>query len=163
MGINNMDIDSNVFELAGPMPSVYTCEGENISPPLNFKNVPAHAKSLVLIMDDPDAPDPKAPKMTWDHWLLYNMPSTTKGLPEKVATNHLPAGTLLGLNSWKATGYGGPCPPIGSHRYYFKLYALDVMLPDLHQPNKTQLLKAMEGHVVSEAQWMGTYQKHSTK
>lgn len=154
-----MEIDSNVFEFSGSIPAIYTCEGKDISPPLNFKNIPAQAKSLVLIMDDPDAPDPKAPKMTWDHWILYNMPSTLKGLAEKLDPNHLPEGTLSGLNSWNKTGYGGPCPPIGRHRYYFKLYALNVVLPDLNKPNKAQLLAAMKDHVIDQAEWMGTYQK----
>lgn len=154
-----MEIDSNVFEFSGNIPVVYTCEGEDISPPLNFRNVPEQAKSLVLIMEDPDAPDPKAPQMTWDHWILYNMPSTLKGLAEKSNSGNLPEGTLSGLNSWNKTGYGGPCPPIGRHRYYFKLYALNIKLPDLNNPNKQQLLAAMKDHVIDKAQWMGTYQK----
>lgn len=154
-----MEMDSTVFELGGSIPSIYTCEGEDISPPLNFKNIPIEAKSLVLIMDDPDAPDPDAPKMTWDHWLLYNIPTTAKGLPERVEIANLPEGTRLGLNSWGKTGYGGPCPPIGRHRYYFKLYALDSVLPNLDKPNKEQLLEAMKDYIIEEVQYMGTYQK----
>ncbi|HEV2173328.1 MAG TPA: YbhB/YbcL family Raf kinase inhibitor-like protein, partial [Nitrospira sp.] len=110
-----------------------------------------------LIVDDPDAPDPAAPKMTWVHWVLYNLPPTSDGLQENVKT--LPAGTKEGLNDWKRTGYGGPCPPIGRHRYFHKLYALDTMLPDLKQPTKAKLEEAMKGHIIRDAQLVGTYQK----
>jgi len=136
---------------------VNTCEGANVSPPLAWGDVPAGAKSLVLIVDDPDAPDPGAPHMTWVHWVLYNLPANCRELPEAVQT--LPAGTLEGVSDWKRTGYGGPCPPIGRHRYFHKLYALDVVLPDLHRPDKKQLELAMRGHVLAEAQLVGTYQK----
>lgn len=156
-----MEIESTAFEASGEMPAIYTCEGKNISPPLEFKDVPKETKSLVLIVEDPDAPDPKAPKMTWDHWILYNMPSTLKGLAENEHPKDLAEGTLSGLNSWNATGYGGPCPPIGRHRYYFKLYALDKVLPDLESPDKKKLLEAMKGHVIKEAELIGTYQKKS--
>ena len=128
-----MFISSNVFEPGGAIPKAYTCEGRNVSPPLNWKDVPAAAKSLVLIVDDPDAPDPAAPRMTWVHWLLYNLPADGSGLSE--ALDALPGGCLEGVNDWKRTGYGGPCPPIGRHRYFHKLYALDVVLPDLEKPN----------------------------
>ena len=110
-------------------------------------------------MDDPDAPDPKAPKMTWVHWVLYNLPASASGLPEAVAPSALPSGTKEGKNDWKRTGYGGPCPPIGRHRYLHKLYALDEVLPDLGRPTRAQLLKAMEGHIVGGAELIGTYQK----
>jgi hypothetical protein len=112
---------------------------------------------LVLIVDDPDAPDPAAPKMTWVHWVLYNLPPKSDGLPEGAKT--LPAGGKEGVNDWKRTGYGGPCPPIGRHRYFHKLYALDTVLPDLKQPTKAKLEEAMKGHILSEARLMGTYQK----
>ncbi len=135
---------------------VNTCEGANVSPPLAWGDVPAGAKSLVLIVDDPDAPDPGAPQMTWVHWVLYNLPANCRELPEAVQT--LPAGTLEGVSDWKRTGYGGPCPPIGRHRYFHKLYALDVVLPDLHRPDKKRLELAMRGHVLAEAQLVGTYQ-----
>jgi Raf kinase inhibitor-like YbhB/YbcL family protein len=108
-------------------------------------------------VDDPDAPDPAAPKMTWVHWVLYNLPADCTGLPKGV--KQLPAGTREGLNDWKRTGYGGPCPPIGRHRYFFKLYALDTVLPDLGTPTKEKLLQAMQGHILSQAELMGTYQK----
>jgi Raf kinase inhibitor-like YbhB/YbcL family protein len=109
------------------------------------------------VVDDPDAPDPHAPKMTWVHWVLYNLPPSAPGLPEGV--RDLPAGTREGVNDWKRTGYGGPCPPIGRHRYFHKLYALDVVLPDLGWPTKAQLEKAMEGHILAQAELLGTYQK----
>lgn len=114
-------------------------------------------KSLLLIVDDPDAPDPAAPRMTWVHWLLYNLPTNSCGLSE--AVHALPGGCLEGLNDWQRTGYGGPCPPIGRHRYFHKLYALDVVLPDLDKPKKGQLEQAMQGHILAEAQLIGTYQK----
>jgi hypothetical protein len=126
---------------------------------LQWHDTPAGTKSLVLIVDDPDAPDPKAPKMTWVHWVLANLPAESHGLPEGVATAQLPKGTVEGLNDWKRTGYGGPCPPIGRHRYFHKLYALDTVLGGLRQPTKAQVEKAMQGHVLAQAQLVGTYQK----
>ena len=154
-----MQIASSAFAESQSIPRQYTCEGSDASPPLAWSGVPPAAKSLVLIVDDPDAPDPAAPRMTWVHWLLYNLPPGTSALPEGVARGALPAGTLEGLNDWRRTGYGGPCPPIGRHRYFFKLYALDRLLPDLGRPTKAALEKAMQGHVVGEAVLVGTYQK----
>jgi Raf kinase inhibitor-like YbhB/YbcL family protein len=153
-----LTISSPAFSDHSGIPRRHTCEGEDLSPPLAWAGVPAGARSLVLIVDDPDAPDPAAPKMTWVHWLLYNLPADIGGLTEDVGT--LPAGTLEGFNDFKRTAWGGPCPPIGRHRYFHKLYALDVVLPDLKHPTKTVLEKAMAGHVLAEAQLMGTYQKH---
>ncbi len=152
-----LSISSPAFQDGGGIPSKYTCEGEDISPPLSFAGAPAGARSLALIVDDPDAPDPAAPKMTWVHWVLYNLPPDATGLEEGV--RRLPSGTLEGVNDWRRTGYGGPCPPIGRHRYFFKLYALDVVLPDLHAPTKADLERAMQGHVLARATMMGTYQK----
>lgn len=152
-------IDSPAFPPDGPIPAVYTCEGRDRSPPLHWQDAPAGTKSLVLIVDDPDAPDPKAPKMTWVHWVLANLPADSKGLPEGVAAAQLPKGTVEGLNDWKRTGYGGPCPPIGRHRYFHKLYALDTVLPNLRQPTKAQVEKAMQGHVLAHTELVGTYQK----
>ena len=120
---------------------------------------PAGTKSLALIVDDPDAPDPARPKMTWVHWVLYNLPADSRGLPEAVEPGGLPAGTLEGKNDWKRAGYGGPCPPIGRHRYFFKLFALDTVLPDLRTPTKAELEQAMQGHVLEKAELMGLYQK----
>ena len=154
-------LTSSAFENGSEIPTIYTCTGEDHSPPLSWDNVPDSARSLVLIVDDPDAPDPAAPKMTWVHWLLYNLPPTTAGLPERVTRAQLPAGTREGLNDWHRTGYGGPCPPIGRHRYFFKLYALESMLDDLKQPTKNQLEAAMQGHIVAQAELIGTYQKQA--
>ncbi len=123
-----MSLNSPAFQQNGHIPSKYTCEGEDVSPPLAWEGVPNGAKSLVLIIDDPDAPDPKAPKMVWVHWVVYNMPRDTKSLPENAGKERLPQGALLGLNDFKKTGYGGPCPPIGRHRYFHKFYALDITL-----------------------------------
>lgn len=150
---------STAFAAGAAIPSRYTCEGPGVSPPLAWQGVPAGAKSLVLIEDDPDAPDPAAPQTTWVHWLLYDLPPTARGLPEDVSRGALPAGTREGSNDWKRTGYGGPCPPIGRHRYFHKLYALDVVLGDLHAPDKRSLEAAMRGHVIAHAELVGTYQK----
>jgi Raf kinase inhibitor-like YbhB/YbcL family protein len=154
-----LTIGSPAFTAQGSIPKQYTCEGSDLSPPLDWTGVPANAKSLALIVDDPDAPDPAAPRMTWVHWVLYNIPPSAVGLAEGVGASALPKGTADGQNDWGRTGYGGPCPPIGRHRYFFKLYALDTLLPDLKRPNKAALEKAMQGHVVAQAQLVGTYQK----
>jgi hypothetical protein len=151
-----LSIASSAFEDHGELPSAFTCEGKNVSPPLTWTDLPAGTKSLALIVDDPDAPDPEAPKTVWVHWVLYNLPATSTGLAEGATT---PAGCLEGLNDWKKTGYGGPCPPIGRHRYFFKLYALDAVLEDLHRPAKAALERALAGHVLGQAELIGTYQK----
>jgi len=153
----SFSIDSPDFTHMGDIPAKYTCEGEDISPALVFAGAPEGTKSLALIVDDPDAPDPAAPKMTWVHWVLYDLPPDTAGLDEAVIS--LPDGTLEGTNDWKRTGYGGPCPPIGRHRYFFKLYALDTVLDDLHEPTKAELEQAMQGHVLAQTELIGTYQK----
>ena len=143
-----MNLNSPAFQQNGHIPSKYTCEGEDISPPLAWEGVPDGAKSIVLIIDDPDAPDPKAPKIVWVHWVVYNMPPNTKSLPENAGKAGLPQGTLVGLNDFKKTGYGGPCPPIGRHRYFHKLYALDTTL-DLRGATKSQIERAMQGHILA--------------
>ncbi|TCK18631.1 PBP family phospholipid-binding protein [Thiogranum longum] len=155
-----LQMHSPAFEDGGEIPSKYTCEGDDVSPALTWEGVPEDAKSLVLIVDDPDAPDPAAPRMTWVHWLLYNMPAETSGLPEGVTAADLPSGTQEGLNDWKRTGYGGACPPIGRHRYFHKLYALDTVLEGLNKPTRAQLESAMKGHILAQGQLVGTYQKH---
>lgn len=152
-----MEITSTAFSNNNEIPQCYTCKGKNVSPPLAWSGIPSQAKSLVLIVDDPDAPDPRAPKMTWVHWVLYNLPPDSEGLPEGV--EDLPRGTGEGLNDWKRTGYGGPCPPVGRHRYFHKLYALDVVLDLPGRPAKADVEKAMAGHVLAEAVLMGTFQK----
>ena len=143
----------------GEIPKVYTCDGNDFSPTLEWTGIPDNTKSLVLIIDDPDAPDPAKPKMTWVHWLLYNIPPTVRGIPNAVANTDLPLGTKQGKNDWNRTGYGGPCPPVGRHRYFHKLYALDIALPDLHLPNKNQLETAMIGHIIGHSELIGTYQR----
>jgi Raf kinase inhibitor-like YbhB/YbcL family protein len=154
-----LTISSSAFSAGGSIPAKYTCEGRDQAPPLSWSGLPEGTKSLALIVDDPDAPDPKAPKMTWVHWVLYNIPASARSLPEGAKTGDLPGGTLEGKNDWKRFGYGGPCPPIGRHRYFHKLYALDTLLPDLRGPTKAKLEKAMTGHVLASAELIGTYQK----
>jgi Raf kinase inhibitor-like YbhB/YbcL family protein len=153
-------VTTEAFSAGGDIPVRYTCEGANISPPLAWSGVPAQAKSLALVVDDPDAPDPAAPRMTWVHWVLYNIPPDSSGLPEGVTASELLAGTCEGINDWSRTGYGGPCPPVGRHRYFHKVYALDVVLPDLGKCSKLVLDKAMRSHVLAHAELVGTYQKH---
>jgi Raf kinase inhibitor-like YbhB/YbcL family protein len=150
-------LTSSAFAAGGEIPTRYTCDGQDVSPPLAWSGVPANAKSLVLIVDDPDAPDPAAPQMTWVHWVLYNIPPSASALPE--GAGQLPAGTLHGVNDWQRAGYGGPCPPIGRHRYFHKLYALDVVLPDLGRPSKAQLEAQIERHIIGRAELIGVYQK----
>ena len=154
-----LEISSPAFASGEPIPQHYTCQGSDVSPPLVWQGVPAGTRSLALIVDDPDAPDPRAPRMTWVHWILYNLPPDSSGLPEAVPTEQLPPGTLEGINDWQRTGYSGPCPPIGRHCYFFKLYALDTVLPDLGRPTKSGLEAAMQGHILAEAHLMGTYEK----
>lgn len=147
---------SSAFANEQEIPKKYTCEGGDVAPPLEWSGFPATTKSFALIVDDPDAPDPAAPKTTWVHWVVYDIPASTQSLPEGGA---LPAGAKQGLNDWKKPAYGGPCPPIGRHRYFHKLYALDVVLPDLGSPTKADLESAMRGHIVGTGVLMGTYQK----
>jgi Raf kinase inhibitor-like YbhB/YbcL family protein len=150
-------LTSSGFLPGGEIPAKYTCQGKDVSPPLAWSGVPSNAKSLVLIVEDPDAPDPAAPKMTWVHWVLYNMPASAASLPE--AVKELPAGTLQGLNDGGRTGYSGPCPPVGRHRYFHKLYALDAVLPNLGQVPKAKLEAAMKRHLIAQVELIGTYQK----
>ncbi len=150
-----MKLTSPAFTHNGPIPAKYTCEGADLAPVLEWEGVPDGTKGLALIVDDPDAPDPAAPKMTWVHWLAFGVSPGTRSLPEGGA---LPRGAKSGLNDWKRPGYGGPCPPIGRHRYFFKLYALDAEL-DLDRPTKPQLEAAMKGHILAQAELVGTYEK----
>ena len=152
-------LKSSAFDNGDAIPSRYTCEGEDVSPPLIWTGVPETARSLVLIIDDPDAPDPKAPKMIWDHWVLYNIPPDVTGLPEGVVPDKFSPAIMDGLNSWNRTGYGGPCPPIGRHRYFHKLYALDTVLEGMNTPTKAEVEAAMKGHIISQTEFMGTYKK----
>ena len=153
-------LESNAFDSNQEIPTKYTCEGEDISPPLAWGGVPQGTKSLALIVDDPDAPDPDAPKRTYVHWVLLDIPPDVKELPEDARTQGLPPGTQVGKNDWGRTDYGGPCPPIGRHRYFHKLYALDTVL-GLDAPTKQELEAAMEGHVLARTELIGTYQKRA--
>lgn len=152
-------LSSPAFSDHAPIPARYTCEGQDTSPALVWSGMPAGTQSLVLIVYDPDAPDPAHPQRIWVHWVLYNLPPDCSGLKECIAPEALPAGTLQGVNDWGRTGYGGPCPPVGRHRYYFALYALDRVLPDLGQPGRLQLLQAMQGHILAQTELIGTYQR----
>jgi Raf kinase inhibitor-like YbhB/YbcL family protein len=152
-------LSSSDFTHDGAIPKRFTCQGADVSPELQWSGAPEQTRSFALIVDDPDAPDPAAPKMVYVHWVLYNLPASLKILGQAIEEDALPQGTLQGVNDWKRTGYGGPCPPIGRHRYFFKLYALDTTLPDLGRPTKAKLEQAMSGHVLAQAVLMGTYEK----
>lgn len=150
-----LEIKSPAFEQGGMIPKLYTCDGKDVSPPLTWSAVPAGTKSLALICDDPDAP-----MGTWVHWVLFNIPSGMKALPENMPSHkELETGARQGINDSRKVGYGGPCPPSGTHRYYFKLYALDTEINLEPGITKAQLLKAMEGHIVAEGQLMGRYKR----
>jgi Raf kinase inhibitor-like YbhB/YbcL family protein len=151
-----LTLTSSAFPHQGEIPARYTCEGEDISPPLAWSGVPTGTASLALIVDDPDAPDPEAPKLTWVHWVAYNLPPEIGGLE---AGASLPPEAQAGLNDWKRRGYGGPCPPIGRHRYFHKIFALSAKLPDLGGPTKKELERAMDGKVLARATLIGTYRK----
>jgi Raf kinase inhibitor-like YbhB/YbcL family protein len=150
-----MDLTSSAFAAGAAIPTRHTCEGEDIAPPLAWRDAPPGTRSYALIVDDPDAPDPAAPQRTWVHWVLYDLPAGTLALPE----GPLPAGVREGRNDWQRTGYGGPCPPVGRHRYFFKLYALDALLGDLGAASKADVEQAMQGHVLGQAELLGTYEK----
>lgn len=153
-----MQLESTAFKNNGEIPAKYTCQGDDVSPPLSWKDVPAGTKSFALIVDDPDAPDPQAPKLTWVHWVVYNIPAETTSLAEGM--NKSPQGSHQGTNDFKKIGWGGPCPPIGRHHYHHKLYALDTVLPESAKMTKDELEKAMRGHVLAQADLVGTYAKH---
>ena len=155
----NFRLFSPAFPSGGEIPARFTCDGENVSPPLAWSAPPPGTRSLALIVSDPDAPDPAAPRITWTHWILYNLPPAIRALPEAVAPAALPPEARQGRNDWQRTGYGGPCPPVGTHRYFFRLYALDTPLPDLHMPDRRRLLQAMQGHILEVAEWMGRYRR----
>jgi Raf kinase inhibitor-like YbhB/YbcL family protein len=155
-----LTLRSDSFSADGPIPPTYTCEGEDRSPHLAWSGVPEGAQSLALVMDDPDSPDPHTPQRTWVHWVVYDIATTVDEFTEG-ASGALPGTAKEGVNGWSRVGYGGPCPPIGRHRYFFKLYALDTMLPDLDRPTKDDLVEAMQGHILARGQMMGTYEKQA--
>jgi len=155
-----MELSSTAFTAGADIPRKYTCEGKDSAPPLAWRDVPPNTKSLALIVDDPDAPDPAKPQRVWVHWVVVDIPPAATSLPE--GGKPLPAGARDGTNDWNRSGYGGPCPPIGRHRYFFKLYALDTALPQLAAPKKAELEQAMQGHVIAQAELLGTYQKHDS-
>jgi Raf kinase inhibitor-like YbhB/YbcL family protein len=155
----SLTLTSAAFGPGESIPARHTCDGPNLSPPLSWSDLPAATRSLALILDDPDAPDPAAPQRTWVHWVLYNLPPGTGGLPEGVRHGDLPAGARSGLNDWKKSEYGGPCPPVGQHRYFHKLYALDVVLPELGEASKADLERAMQNHIIEQTALVGLYQR----
>lgn len=152
-------LTSPAFGQNGSIPPQYTCEGDDISPPLAWYDIPPGTKSLALIVDDPDAPDPAKPQRVYVHWIVYNMSPITLKLPLNAARTGLPLKALHGTNDWGKQTYGGPCPPVGRHRYFFKLYALDMVLNSLKNPTKAELEEAMAGHLVGHAELVGTYEK----
>lgn len=156
-GEKQMDIKlkSTAFDEGGMIPRQYTCDGKDISPPLAWESVPDSTKSIALICDDPDAP-----MGTWVHWVLYNLPANINELPENIPPQKiLENGAKQGTNDFRNIGYGGPCPPGGTHRYYFKIYVLDTVLTLEAGATKTKLLKAMEGHILAEGRLMGKYKR----
>ncbi len=149
---------SSGFDHMGPIPVQYTGEGKNISPPLSWSDPPEGTVTFALIVDDPDAPDPAHPTMTWVHWVLYNIPAVTRELKEGITTDELPLGTKEGINDFRRTAYGGPHPPVGRHRYFFKLYALSKEIEGLSRPTKRELEQAMAGAILANAELIGTYE-----
>ena len=154
-----LDLTSEAFVEGQAIPAQYTCDGANRAPALRWNNPPEGTKSLALVVDDPDAPDPAAPKQTWVHWVVFDVPATTSSLAAGAA---LPPGARPGRNDHGRERWNGPCPPIGRHRYVHKLYALDVTLGDAGPLTKAALEKAMKGHVLEQAELVGTYQKKKT-
>jgi len=152
------EITSSAFASQGAIPRKYTCEGSDVSPPLAWIDPPAGTKSFALIVDDPDAPDPAAPRRTWVHWVVVDLPADARALAEG-ASARLPPGARAGTNDFGRAAYGGPCPPVGRHRYVHKLYALDTTLPNVGAPTEADLMRAIEGHVLGRAELVGTYQK----
>lgn len=152
-------LTSPAFHDRHAIPRRFTCEGEERSPPLAWSGAPAGTQSFALIVEDPDAPDPAAPQRIFVHWVLYNIPADLMVLPEGGASSALPKGAAQGRNDFGERKYGGPCPPIGRHRYFFKLHALDVLLPAQTPLDKNALEGAMQGHILEQVELVGTYQK----
>lgn len=153
------ELRSSAFAPRGAIPARFTCEGDDVSPQLSWSTPPDGTQSFALIVADPDAPDPRAPKTTWIHWVVYDLPGSSRALAEGAGAGAPPPGARSGSNDWKRTGWGGPCPPIGRHRYVFTLYALDTRLGDLGAPTRAALEQKMQGHVLGRAELVGTYEK----
>ena len=153
-------LHASAFHDRGHIPDRYTCDGADISPALHWTGAPADVRSYALVVFDPDAPDPKAPRMTWVHWIVYNLPGGSTGLARDAGRLAHPGGGDLGTNSWKRHRYGGPCPPIGTHRYFFRLYALDTRLGRLDHPDRKALRTAMRGHILARTDLIGLYRRH---
>jgi Raf kinase inhibitor-like YbhB/YbcL family protein len=150
-----MELTSSAFQHEGKIPDKYSCKGQDISPPLKWVNAPAGTKSFVLVCDDPDAP-----VGTWDHWLLFNIPASVSELPEGIPSQpELSNGARHGRNSWGRNDYGGPCPPGGTHRYFFKFYALDITLDLKPGAAKREIMKAMENHILAKTELMGRFSR----
>jgi Raf kinase inhibitor-like YbhB/YbcL family protein len=154
-----LTLSSSAFSPGGEIPKDNTCDGRDVPPALAWSGAPKETRSFALIVDDPDAPDPRAPKTVWVHWVLYDIPATSGGLPDGATAETLPHGTKVGLNDWKKAAWNGPCPPVGRHRYFFKLYALDVQELSVQQPDKQRLEAAMNSHILARAELLGTYQR----
>lgn len=152
------ELGSRAFTNGGSIPAAYTCDGDDRSPPLEWRGAPDATASFAIIVDDPDAPDPAAPKRVWVHWVVWDLPARITRLDDG-ASGSLPGGAMEGLNDSNDRGYGGPCPPIGRHRYFHRIYALDRTLGPLEDETKAGLLRAMEGHVLATAELMGTYER----
>lgn len=150
-------LTSKAFTQGGSIPVRFTCDGTGVSPPLSWAGLPPGTQSLVLVVTDPDAPNPEAPRMTWVHWIIFDLPPIAGGVTE--GEKLWPPGVYQGLNSWKRIGYGGPCPPIGRHHYFFRLYALARVLSFATPPNRERMLEAMRGHVLAKATLVGTYRR----
>jgi Raf kinase inhibitor-like YbhB/YbcL family protein len=155
----SLNLTSMAFSAGKAIPAAYTCDGDDVSPPLSWSNVPPGARSLALVVEDPDAPNPIDPQRTWVHWILYNLPPLARALPPSVRPPDLPPGSQQGINDWKRIGYGGPCPPVGRHRYVHRLFALDTMLPDLGPVTRAELERAMAGHIIEQAELTGHYER----
>ena len=153
-GPMTLSLTSPAFAANGPIPAVHTCDGRDLSPPLAWSGVPPAAKSLALVVDDPDAP-----RGTWVHWVVYNLPPSAAGLAEGAGSGALPAGALGGVNDFKRASYDGPCPPSGRHRYFHKLYALDIVVEGMDGPTASELERAMQGHVLARGELVGTYER----
>jgi Raf kinase inhibitor-like YbhB/YbcL family protein len=160
MGMS-LKLASKAFGHGGEIPRRYTCDGDNISPPLEWSGVPQGTRSLALVIDDPDAPDPAAPRMTWVHWIVFNLPPHESELPEAANRHGLPPDSSVGTNSGGRNDYGGPCPPVGRHRYFHKLFALDMVLDDSRVGDIDSLKRAMDGHVIASTEFFATYARHN--